>query len=106
MAHRISIIEECKQEIYAGLEITREEALALVDAPLAELSAAANEIRAHMCGNRFDLCTIVNGKCGKCSEDCKYCAQSAHYHTDCQETYPLLTTECPFAIRLSHRESV
>ena len=39
MAHRISIIEECKQEIYAGLEITREEALALVDAPLAELSA-------------------------------------------------------------------
>ena len=34
MAHRISIIEECKQEIYAGLEITREEALALVDAPL------------------------------------------------------------------------
>ena len=67
MAHRISIIEECKQEIYAGLEITREEALALVDAPLAELSAAANEIRAHMCGNRFDLCTIVNGKCGKCS---------------------------------------
>ena len=30
MAHRISIIEECKQEIYAGLEITREEALALV----------------------------------------------------------------------------
>ncbi len=104
MAHRISIIEECKQEIYAGLEITREEALALVDAPLAELSAAANEIRAHMCGNRFDLCTIVNGKCGKCSEDCKYCAQSAHYHTDCQETYPLLTTEALLADARHNKE--
>ena len=104
MAHRISIIEECKQEIYAGLEITREEALALVDAPLTELSAAANEIRAHMCGNRFDLCTIVNGKCGKCSEDCKYCAQSAHYHTDCQETYPLLTTEALLADARHNKE--
>ena len=26
-------------------------------------------------------------------EDCKYCAQSAHYHTSLEESYPLLSTE-------------
>ena len=26
-------------------------------------------------------------------EDCKYCAQSAHYHASCPESYPLLSTE-------------
>ena len=86
----MTFTEELRQKIDAGLDITREEALALVNVPLEELTAAANELRAQMCGNRFDLCTIVNGKCGKCSEDCKYCAQSAYYHTDCEETYPLL----------------
>lgn len=89
----MSFTEELKQKIYAGADITRDEALTLVNAPLEELAAAANEIREKMCGNRFDMCTIVNGKCGRCSEDCKYCAQSAHYHTDCHDTYPLLSTE-------------
>lgn len=73
--------------------MNREEAVELVKEPLRELCSAADEIRAHFCGNSFDLCTIVNGKCGKCSEDCKYCAQSAHYHTTCTESYPLLPAE-------------
>lgn len=89
----MSFTEELKQKIYAGADITRDEALALVNVPLEELTAAANEIREKVCENRFDMCTIVNGKCGRCPEDCKYCAQSAHYRTDCQETYPLLSTE-------------
>lgn len=89
----MSFIEELKQKIYAGESITKDEALALVNTPLEELTATANAIREKMCGNRFDLCTIINGKCGRCSEDCKYCAQSAHYHTVCQDTYPLLPTE-------------
>lgn len=90
---KMSLTEELKQKIYAGADITRDEAAALAGEPLDVLAAAANEIREKMCGNRFDMCTIINGKCGKCSEDCKYCAQSAHYQTDCKETYPLLPTE-------------
>ncbi|MDE6619814.1 MAG: biotin synthase BioB [Lachnospiraceae bacterium] len=89
----MSFTEELKQKIFAGAEITRDEALTLAGEPLEDLTAAANEIRQKMCGNRFDMCTIINGKCGRCSEDCKYCAQSAHYHTDCHDTYPLLSTE-------------
>lgn len=89
----MSFTEELKQKIFAGAEITRDEALTLAGEPLEDLTAAANEIRQKMCGNRFDMCTIINGKCGRCSEDCKYCAQSAHYHTDCHDTYLLLSTE-------------
>lgn len=87
------MVEQLKEKIMAGEQISREEALALVDAPFEELVKAADEIRERFCGTTFDMCTIVNGKCGKCSEDCKYCAQSAHYQTSCTENYPLLSTE-------------
>ena len=86
-------IKNLQEKIYDGALISREEALALIHVPLEELTQTADEIRAHFCRNTFDLCTIVNGKCGKCSEDCKYCAQSAHYHTACEESYGLLSTQ-------------
>lgn len=89
----MSLIEEMKQKVLNGETITREEAVKLAKEPIEELTLAANEIREKVCGNGFDLCTIVNGKCGKCSEDCKYCAQSVHYHTTCSDVYPLLSTE-------------
>lgn len=89
----MDIVEILKQKIFSGEDITREEAVGLIEAPLEELTQAADEIRRKLCGNRFDMCTIINGKCGRCSEDCKYCAQSAHYHTNCEESYPLLSTE-------------
>ena len=59
---------------------------------LEELCQAADEIREKFCGNSFDLCTITNAKSGKCSEDCKYCAQSAHFSTGA-EVYPLISKE-------------
>lgn len=89
----MSFVTKMKEKVMDGEEITREEAIALSKEPLSELQAAADEIRKSMCGNGFDICTIINGKCGRCSEDCKYCAQSAHYHTSCEESYPLLTIE-------------
>ncbi|MCI7760332.1 MAG: biotin synthase BioB [[Eubacterium] saphenum] len=86
------IVEELKSKILNGGEITREEAISLIDAPLGELCEAADEIRERFCGDIFDMCTIINGKSGRCSENCKYCAQSAHYNTRCEE-YPLLSAE-------------
>jgi biotin synthase len=32
--------------------------------------------------NSVELCAIYNAKSGKCSEDCVFCAQSAHYRTN------------------------
>lgn len=89
----MSKVSEYREKIMAGELLEKEELLELAEEPLSELCGAADEIRRHFCGSRFDMCTIVNGKCGRCSEDCKYCAQSAHYHTACEESYPLLSTE-------------
>ncbi len=65
-------------------EITREEALELTKlkgSKLMELMAVANEVREKYCGNTIHTCTISNAKSGQCEEDCKFCAQSAHYKT-------------------------
>ncbi len=85
-------IDALKKKILAGEKITKEEALLLTHAPLEPLCTAADELRRTFAGNGFDLCSIINGKSGRCSEDCKYCAQSAHYQTrtDC---YSLLSSE-------------
>lgn len=89
----MGIVQELKEKALTFGEISREEALLLAQMPLEELAEAAEEIRRKKCGQGFDLCTIVNGKCGRCSEDCKYCAQSAHYQAKCTEAYGLLPTE-------------
>ena len=77
------------EKVLNGGQITEEEALKLYDEPLEELCESADRIRRHFCGSRFDLCTIINGKSGRCSENCRFCAQSAHNHTGVTE-YPLL----------------
>lgn len=89
----MGMVQELKEKARATGGISKEEALALAAAPLEELAEAAEEIRGKKCGQGFDLCTIVNGKCGRCSEDCRYCAQSAHYQARCTEAYGLLSTD-------------
>jgi len=49
-------------------------------------------VREKFVGSEIELCSVVNAKSGRCSEDCKFCAQSIHYHTDV-ETYSLLPLE-------------
>ena len=51
-------------------------------ADIFELLAWANRIREHFKGNKVHLCSIVNAKAGGCSENCKFCAQSAFYRTE------------------------
>lgn len=85
-------LSETKQFLYDGNLLTKKQAFTLLNNPTDLLCRAANEVREHFCGNAFDICTIVNGKCGKCSEDCKYCAQSVYYQTPVEE-YPLLSAK-------------
>lgn len=85
-------IYELKDKIIGGYEISREEAAELLSADTEELCACADEIRRRMRGDTFDMCAIINGKSGRCSENCKYCAQSARYNADTDE-YPLLPAE-------------
>lgn len=76
---------------YIDKEINFHEAIELTKlkgTKLMELFAVANEVREKYCGNELDACTITNAKSGLCSENCKFCAQSAHYNTGI-ETYDL-----------------
>lgn len=72
------------QEIIDGRRIGRDDDLEMfLTCGLEPLEEGADMIRSHFKGDNVDLCTIVNGRSGRCPEDCKYCAQSAHNHTDC-----------------------
>ncbi len=86
-------ITELAEQIIDGRRLKKEEDLSFFfTCDLDSLCEGADKIRKHFVGDKVDLCTIINGKSGKCSEDCKYCAQSAYNHTDC-ETYDFLPEE-------------
>lgn len=85
-------IKNIYKQVLEGYNISKEEAYKLIDYDVEVLRNYAESIREQLCGNVFDLCSIINGKSGACSENCKYCAQSAHYSTRV-ETYPLLDAE-------------
>lgn len=81
------------KEIIEGRRLTRSDDLSIFEhADLTELAAGANLIRESLCQNRIHLCTIINGRSGRCSEDCKFCAQSSFNQTNC-ETYDMLDEE-------------
>lgn len=64
---------------------TKEELLRLYNLPLEELLAESSKY----ISNNIEFCSLINARNGKCSQNCKYCAQSSHYCTNI-ESYPLV----------------
>lgn len=86
------IIQDVTGQIFSGRKIDFAAAGELAHAQgsdLWDLFAAAGRIREHYRGDTVDICSIVNAKSGACTEDCAYCAQSAHHSTDAP-VYPLI----------------
>ncbi|MCL2101719.1 MAG: biotin synthase BioB [Fibromonadales bacterium] len=83
-------------------EVSFQEAVELAKEPNKDLLySAANEIREKFCGNALDTCSIINARSGLCSEDCKWCAQSAKHKTDI-ETYPMVSSDEVFECALQN----
>ncbi len=75
----------------AGSGCTADEALELaLNIPLSRLFSSASTIREQFFGLRIEFCVIVNARSGACSEDCRYCSQSAHNRAQA-EVYPLMS---------------
>lgn len=68
--------------------IDKQELLRLYNLDLEELL----EISSQYIKNEVEFCSLINARSGKCSQDCKYCAQSSHYCTHI-ESYPLVEVE-------------
>ncbi|MCA1995558.1 MAG: biotin synthase BioB [Coleofasciculus sp. S288] len=90
-------LQSLTERIMAGDRINREEAIALTQIEGQEnillLCEAADQVRQACCGNTVDLCSIVNVKSGNCSENCGFCAQSAHHPGQDSPIYGLKSTE-------------
>lgn len=84
--------------------ITKEELLELYSADLNELVAKAEKITKENFKNEIEVCSIISAKTGKCSENCKYCAQSIHNHTDIV-CHPLLEVEEVYKAALKAKEN-
>ncbi|MCB2296554.1 biotin synthase BioB [Clostridium tagluense] len=89
-------IKSIEKNILSGQAISFEEAMELTSIAEKEdivlLCNTANKVREYFCGREVDLCSIMNAKSGRCTEDCKFCAQSAHYNTNVEE-YGLVSKE-------------
>lgn len=86
-------MEKLAKDIINGRRLNRTDDLSLFQyADLSALAAGADLIRKSFCQNHVHLCTIINGRSGRCGEDCKFCAQSSSSQTGC-ETYDMLDEE-------------
>lgn len=83
--------EAVRQAAVAGVGVDDSTARAVLDAAtdeMPELFTAATSLRHRYFGSRLSHCSIINARSGACSEDCAFCAQSAHHSTGA-EVYEL-----------------
>lgn len=80
-----NFLERTKNKVIRGCKIKKSEAKKIYNWPnLDELKSAAFQISQKRAAKKISACALINARQGKCSEDCKYCAQSAHWNSSCQ----------------------
>ncbi|MDE6206643.1 MAG: biotin synthase BioB [Muribaculaceae bacterium] len=96
-----ALVEEARKAVLAGEVLSESTIYALADVDSDEgvtaLCDAAAEVTRTFNDRKFDPCSIVNARSGRCSENCKWCAQSAHFNTGCS-TYDLVDRDEAIAV--------
>lgn len=92
-----ALLENARNTIWGGKNeaVSYETAINIALLPpehTIDIIALAGKIRSEFKTNRVFTCGITNAKSGLCSQDCAFCAQSAHHKTDLYE-YPLLSAD-------------
>ena len=101
------MIERIEKAVYERTSLQPEEVLrAVEETPLDELCEAAHRITVRCALRKFDMCSIINAKSGRCPENCKWCAQSAHYDTGVQVYGLVSEEECLRHARLNEAQGV
>ncbi len=101
----MNTISNLASRVLEGKSLTYEEAIELSLHPEKEaLYSAADTIRQHYFADQFDLCSIINARSGRCSEDCKWCSQSKHYKTN-TDIYPLVSYETVQSQAISNQQA-
>ena len=102
----MTITELTEKIIKEDYRITRDnlDKELLLTADLEEMLDCAGKLQKHFCGNLVDFCSIINGRSGRCSEDCKYCAQAACNHTGIDE-YGFLPKDKIFAAAKANQDA-
>lgn len=75
--------------------LSKQELLDLYNMDLDEL---LNESKKYL-KDEVEFCSIINARSGKCSQNCRYCAQSSHYNTNI-ESFPLIDVET--VVKVAH----
>jgi biotin synthase len=80
-----AFIEDLKNRVIAGQEISYDEAMRLIQIEdqenLDALFDAARQITFHFNSDEPGLCSLINAKSYLCGEDCGFCSQSVRFDT-------------------------
>lgn len=95
-------LDEALAKGLEGTPLTVDEAMALNDSVSTDaLCDAADQVRQRWMGDVIDTCSIVNARSGRCSEDCKWCAQSRHHSTGIAEYEYIPREDLVEAVRMN-----
>ena len=72
-----ALLQAGVKQVLSGKPLTRAQLIDLSALSASALGAAAACINRHFNHNAADVCAIISAKTGRCSENCRFCAQSA-----------------------------
>lgn len=103
----MGLLERVTEAALRGEPASIDDALAIGrEYPLEAVCAAADRVCRTRTGTRVDTCSIVNARSGRCSEDCKWCAQAARHHTGIEEYDHISDQDLSLAVAEARRRGV
>ena len=87
--------QQLTEQVLSGTCPSRADGIDILRSSGSEYSiylAGAHYLKERFFRDKVQLCSIINAKSGQCTENCAFCAQSAH-HSSSPPVYPLKSLE-------------